>query len=57
MTAAELQAKAEQWFRQQVERAQARHGSRWDEHRDWIVDYLREQVRQRLAARGWRAHG
>ncbi len=52
--AAEVQAQAEAWFRQQIERARARQGARWDEHKAWVADYLREQVRQRLRQRGWR---
>ena len=50
---AELQALAAAWFRQQMERARVRQGARWDEHKAWVADYLREQVRQRLVARGW----
>ena len=54
---AELQALAQAWFKQQIERARARHGNRWDGHKEWVAAYLREEVRQRLAARGWRQHG
>lgn len=53
-TAAELQALAAAWFKRQMERAKSAHGSRWDEHKEWVADYLREQVRQRLRQRGWR---
>jgi len=53
-TTAEVWATAEAWFKRQVATLSAALGSSWPEHRDWIVAYLREEVRQRLIARGWR---
>ncbi len=30
------------------------HGASWPEHKEWIEDYLREELRERLHALGWR---
>lgn len=53
-TAEQIKATAEAWFRRQVELLRMAHGSSWDEHKAWVVDYLRGEARQRLLARGWR---
>lgn len=47
----EVQALAEAWFNQQMRRAEARHGAQWPENREWVADYLREEVQQRTARR------
>ncbi len=52
--AAEIQRLAEAWFAAQVERLSQCHGAAWPRHRDWVEDYLRGQLRQRLIALGWR---
>lgn len=53
-TPAQVRATAEAWFRHQAELLRQCHGSSWSQHREWVLDYLREEVRQRLIARGWR---
>lgn len=51
---AEVLAKAEAWYAQQLAILAQCHGHRWPEHREWVEAYLREQLRQRLIDRGWR---
>lgn len=51
---AQILAFAESWFARQLVKAQAAHGPAWPQHREWVTEYLREEVRQRLLARGWR---
>lgn len=51
---AEVLAKAEAWYEEQLALLEKCHGSRWPVHRGWIEAYLREQLRQRLIERGWR---
>lgn len=51
---AEVLALAERWLIRQREILAKAHGSSWPQHREWVEAYLREEVRQRLIARGWR---
>ena len=53
-TPAEILALAETWLNRQREILAKAHGPSWPKHREWIEDHLREEVRQRLLARGWR---
>lgn len=53
-TPEQILAAAEQWFRGQMELSRQCLGTLWGEHRDWVAGYLRQEVRQRLIARGWR---
>lgn len=53
-TTNEVLAKAEAWFRGQVEISRRALGASWPEHKAWVIDYLRQEARQRLIARGWR---
>ena len=53
--ASEVQALAEAWFARQMELSRARLGAHWTAHCEWVAEYWREIVRQRLVARGWRA--
>lgn len=53
-TPAEVLALAARWLAQQREILAKAHGPSWSKHREWIEAYLREEVRQRLIARGWR---
>ena len=55
MTPAEVKAAAHTWYERQLQQAEAAHGTRWPDHKAWIEDYLRTELRMRLAARGWRA--
>lgn len=53
-TPAEIRAAASAWYEAQVALAAAKHGTAWPEHRDWVEAYLREELRERLIALGWR---
>lgn len=52
--AAEIRTKARAWYERQMESIAQAHGASWPEHQEWIEDYLREQLRERLHALGWR---
>ncbi len=54
LTPAEMRERAAKWFDRQIEIISKAHGPSWPEHREWIEDYLREEIRQRLIALGWR---
>ncbi len=54
LSPAEMRLRAQQWFDRQVEVISKAHGPSWPKHRAWIEDYLREEIRQRLVALGWR---
>lgn len=54
LTPAEMQERAERWFNRQVEKLAKAHGDKWPDHREWLEDYLREEIRERLIALGWR---
>ena len=54
LTPAEMRTRAEAWFDRQVEIISKAHGTSWPEHREWVESYLREEIRQRLIALGWR---
>ncbi len=53
-TPEQILALAEAWLGRQRELLRKSLGAQWDLHREWIDAYLREEVRQRLIARGWR---
>lgn len=55
INAADIRARAEDWYARQIRTIAEAHGDSWTEHREWIEDYLREELRQRLHALGWRA--
>ena len=55
LTPAETLALAEAWYMRQMSVLAQCYGPRWPEFRDWISDYLHEEIRQRLKARGWTA--
>lgn len=54
LTPAEVQARAAAWFQRECERSAKVMGDKWPEHREWVEAYLRQEVRERLIARGWR---
>lgn len=54
LTPAEVREKAAAWFERQVAILQKCHGDRWPDNREWLEAYLREELRQRLIALGWR---
>jgi hypothetical protein len=45
---------AQEWFDRQIATISKAHGDSWPDHKEWIEDYLREEIRERLIARGWR---
>ena len=53
----QILALAKQWHARQVELLRTSLGPSWPAHREWVLDYLREEVRLRLIARGWRPRG
>jgi hypothetical protein len=53
-SAADLQAKAEAWFARQCAISEKALGARWPVLRVWVEDYLRQEIKERLIARGWR---
>jgi coproporphyrinogen III oxidase len=55
LTPAEVKDLAQQWFDKQIAAISEKHGDKWPEHKEWIEDYLREEIRERLIARGWRS--
>lgn len=50
----EIKEKAGAWYARQLQVLAACHGHRWPLHRHWLEQYLREELRQRLLALGWR---
>jgi hypothetical protein len=56
VTPDEIKAAAQRWYERELARCAAAHGERWTANSRWIEGYLREELRQRLIARGWRAH-
>ena len=50
---AEILTAARRWYETELERCTRAHGARWPEHREWVDDYLGEELRLRLLARGW----
>lgn len=54
LTAAEVRERAEAWFARQIETLAMCHGKQWPDRREWIESYLKEELRQRLIAIGWR---
>ena len=47
---------ARAWFQRQMERCAAKHGSNWPEHREWLAEYINEELREHLESKGAR-HG
>jgi len=54
LTPEQVKANAKEWYRRQVEVSRMALGSTWDAHREWIEEYLKQEVKERLMARGWR---
>ncbi len=55
LTPAEVRSRAEAWHARQIAIIAKAHGSSWPKHKEWIEDHLKEEIRQRLHALGWRA--
>lgn len=54
LTPAQVRANAEEWYRRQCEISRLALGTRWGELRQWIEAYLKQEIKERLIARGWR---
>lgn len=54
LTPTEIRARSEAWFARQVETLAMCHGKAWPDRREWIESYLKDELRQRLIAIGWR---
>lgn len=52
-TPSEIRDQADEWYRRQVETLSRSHGSSWPEHREWVEQFLKEELRQRLRELGW----
>jgi hypothetical protein len=42
----ELRARARSWFKREVLALERAHGEHWPAHKDWLVDYLRAELRE-----------
>ena len=52
----ELLPKARAWFQRRMDYYAAKHGSAWPDTREWIADYINEELREHLEKKGAR-HG
>jgi len=49
-----VREEAQAWFDRQIAIISKAHGDSWPTHKNWIEAYLRQEIRERLLARGWR---
>jgi hypothetical protein len=54
LSPAEMLAAAEAWFNRQREILAKSHGDAWPRNKEWVEAYLKEELRQRFIAKGWR---
>jgi hypothetical protein len=54
LTREEIHQRAQAWFAREMDAAQKAQGAAWPQHQEWVADYLRQEIRQRLQAIGWR---
>lgn len=54
-TPEQIKQRAQAWYDRQITILAQAHGPSWSEHRAWIEDYLKEELRQRLIELGWRS--
>lgn len=50
----EIRARSAVWYERQRDTISKCLGKRWPVHQEWIEQYLREELRQRLLQLGWR---
>lgn len=50
----EMVAAGEAWYQRQLVILKKAHGPSWPANREWLEDYLKEELRQRFIANGWR---
>lgn len=48
----ELLPKARAWFQRRMDYYAAKHGTAWANTREWIADYINEELREHLAKKG-----
>ena len=48
--------KARAWFQRRMDYYAAKHGTAWADTREWIADYINEELREHLEKKGAR-HG
>ena len=46
--------KARAWFQRQMDRCAEKHGDKWPDHREWMADYINEELREHLESKGAR---
>ena len=49
-----IHAQAQAWYESQMAKAERSFGPLWPTFKDWVSDYVRTELRERLIARGWR---
>ena len=54
LTHEQIRQEAEAWYQRQLAILEKAHGKHWPEHRAWLEDYLKQSLRERLIACGWR---
>lgn len=54
LTNEQIRQESEAWFQRQMAILEKVHGKRWPDHRDWLEEYLKAELRERLLACGWR---
>lgn len=55
VVAPDIRRKARAWYDRQLTICAEKHGASWPAHREWVEDYLKEELRQKLQKQGWRA--
>ena len=48
----DLLPKARAWFQRRMDHYAAKHGAAWPDTREWIADYINEELREHLARKG-----
>lgn len=54
LTHEQIRQAAEAWYARQIAILQQSYGPSWPHFREWLEDYLKEELRERLIACGWR---
>lgn len=54
LTHEQIRQDAETWYARQIAVLQLTLGPSWRSHKAWLMDCLKEQLRDRLLAAGWR---
>jgi hypothetical protein len=45
-----LRPRARAWFTREIAACARAHGPKWPEHREWVLDYMRAELRELVAA-------